>query len=92
MTQRGKPKAHEPPAEPIEAADELEAHEAPAEPWPPDGPIVVYQDKHNATAFILRANEDRTLDLIADLHGLGSPLTLFGVARRQGSGNGWEPV
>lgn len=76
-------------AEPIKAVDETEA---PAEPWPPTGPIVVYQDKHNAPAFVLKANEDHTLDLMADLYGIDRPLTLFGVSRRQGSGNGWELV
>jgi len=78
----------------IEPADEVEAHEveAPVEPWPPTGPIVVHQDKHNGPATVISANEDHTLDLRADLFGLGHEITLFGVARRQGSGNGWEPV
>lgn len=77
---------------PIEAADETEQHEVKnVEPWPPRA-VVVYQDRHNAPATIVRVNEDRTLDLRADLHGLGRETSLFGVARRQGSGNGWEPV
>lgn len=74
----------------IAPADEG-AHEVAAEQWPP-GAVVVYQDQHNAPATILRANDDHTLDLLADLHGLGREMTLYGVQRRQGSGNGWEPV
>lgn len=62
-----------------------------AEPWPPRA-VVVYQDQHNAPATIVKANDDRTLDLLADLYGIDRPMALFGVTRRQGSGNGWEPI
>lgn len=80
-------------AEPVAAADDTEVPEVAAdEPWPPTGFIMVYQDSHNAPAFILQANEDRTLDLMTDLYGLGSNTILFGVHRRQGNGNGWEPA
>ncbi len=72
---------------------EAESRETEAtEPWPPTGPIVVYQDQHNAPATILKANDDHTLDLLTDLHGLGHEMTLYGVQRRQGAGNGWEPA
>ena len=92
MTKRKQAVAPDDTAEPIAAADEQEAHEAPPEAWPPTGPLVVYQDQHNAPATIIRANEDRTLDLRTDLYGLGRESVLFGVQRRQGTGNGWEPV
>lgn len=76
---------------PLAPVDE-EAHEVEAERWPPTGPLVVYEGQHNAPATILKANDDRTLDLSADLHGLGHEMTLYGVQRRQGAGNGWEPA
>jgi len=66
-------------------------HEAPEEAWVPRA-VVVYQDRYNAPATIVQANENHTLDLRADLFGLGREIILYGVARRQVGGNGWEPV
>lgn len=61
---------------------------------PPDAPrrVRVWEGEHSAEAVILRVNEDATLDLSADLWGNNQPITLYGVKRRNGSGNGYEEI
>jgi hypothetical protein len=59
---------------------------------PPPRRIRVWQDDHNAPATIIKEHEDGTLDLIADLWSIGRDMTLIGVHRRVGAGNGWEEV
>jgi hypothetical protein len=54
--------------------------------------IRVWEGQHSADAVILKVNEDATLDLSADLWGNEQPVTLFGVKRRVGSGNGYEEI
>jgi hypothetical protein len=41
---------------------------------------------------IVRVHSALLLDIDVDLFGNGRVITLIGVFRRQGSGNGWEPM
>jgi hypothetical protein len=53
----------------------------------------VWEGDHSAEAFIVKDNDDDTLDLSADLWHTGHALTLTGVKRRVGGqGNGWEVI
>jgi hypothetical protein len=88
-----EPPAPEPPKEPkapvdVEGVKTVKADEA------IDAPrrIRVWEDQHSADAAILKVNEDATLDLSADLWNTGQPITLYGVKRRVGNGNGYEEI
>jgi len=61
---------------------------------PADGPrrIRVWEGQHSADAAILQRNEDATLDLSVDIWNTGQPITLYGVKRRVGNGNGYEEI
>jgi len=54
--------------------------------------IRVWEDGHSAEAAIVKNNEDDTFDLSADIWNTGQPITLVGVKRRSGLGNGWELI
>jgi hypothetical protein len=70
---------------PAEAAPVAVEDRAP----PPPRRIIVHQDEHSAPARILAEHEDGTLDLLCELWP-GRVLTLHGVHKRVGHGNGWE--
>jgi hypothetical protein len=45
-----------------------------------------------AIGYIAAVHSDLIVDIVVDLHGNGQPITLIGAARREGTGNGWEPI
>lgn len=68
------------------------AADAPAAPDIP-ATVRVWEGAHNGVGRVVGANEDGArLDIQVDLHGLGREVVLTGVHRRQGNGNGWEPI
>src|SRR5262245_49648647 len=79
------------PAAPAEEPDMTPPIGPDEEPFPPAA-VHVWQDTHNAPGAIIAAHIDsRTLDLQVELFP-GRTLMLYGVHRRQGTGNGWESV